>query len=131
MWGVFHRRYICYATASGGPRHLLAPGGPPIPFFFPVSAVPPLGPHAAHVWTERRARGNGPQSRFARGAAASGGPRHLLAPGGPPLPMHHLCLLLLARLGGYIANLLAFYCYRLMGTLTGNGNTHSCKKISL
>ena len=38
---------------------------------------------------------------------------------------------IVVRLGGYIANLLDFYSYRLMGKLTGNGNTHSCKKISL
>ena len=30
----------------------------------------------------------------------------------------HLCLLLLVRLGGYIANLSDFYSYRLIGKLT-------------
>jgi hypothetical protein len=31
---------------------------------------------------------------------------------------HHLCLLLLVRLGGYIVNLSDFYSYRLIGKLT-------------
>ncbi len=31
---------------------------------------------------------------------------------------YHLCLLLLVRLGGYIANLSDFYSYRLIGKLT-------------
>jgi hypothetical protein len=31
---------------------------------------------------------------------------------------YHLCLLFLVRVGGYIANLLDFYSYRLIGKLT-------------
>jgi hypothetical protein len=34
------------------------------------------------------------------------------------LTLYHLCLLLLARLGGYIVNLSDFYSYRLIGKLT-------------
>ena len=34
------------------------------------------------------------------------------------LTLYHLYLLLLVRLGGYIANLLDFYSYRLIGKLT-------------
>jgi hypothetical protein len=34
------------------------------------------------------------------------------------LTLYHLCLLLLVRLGGYIANLSDFYSYRLIGKLT-------------
>jgi hypothetical protein len=34
------------------------------------------------------------------------------------ITLHHLCLLLLVRLGGYIVNLSDFYSYRLIGKLT-------------
>jgi hypothetical protein len=34
------------------------------------------------------------------------------------LTLYHLCLLLLVRLGGYMANLSDFYSYRLIGKLT-------------
>jgi len=80
-------RFALGAAASDGPRSLRAPGGPPIPLFFPVSAVPPLGPR----WRPRLAGTPDAWKRSPEAICARGSrfrrPREFADTPGPPIPL--------------------------------------------